>query len=135
MTAAAKIMLGEGCFIVTAPDGNETRFKRHDQALDYADMVLREQRRLSRSMGATAAYRIVSNPGSGAAFRVVDPAGRVVASLSTREYALNKVDELARQQRIRVRPCITCGTRFESEGAHNRMCTACRWRAQDMGGL
>ncbi len=41
---------------------------------------------------------------------------------------LNKADaEAAKPQR----PCITCGTPFASEGAHNRMCGTCRCRAKE----
>lgn len=32
----------------------------------------------------------------------------------------------------RMRPCMTCGTTFESQGAHNRMCNFCRRLGEDV---
>ncbi|MEC9434642.1 MAG: hypothetical protein VYD87_17185 [Pseudomonadota bacterium] len=31
-----------------------------------------------------------------------------------------------RPDAVRWRPCLSCGDRFPSEGAHNRMCNPCR---------
>lgn len=45
-------------------------------------------------------------------------------------------DELQRQEDSRKkrgpRPCLCCGTVFQSDGIHNRLCTSCR--ARDDGG-
>ncbi|WP_299165851.1 hypothetical protein [uncultured Tateyamaria sp.] len=35
-------------------------------------------------------------------------------------------DQLQAKARLTVRPCLTCGGDFESEGPHNRMCDECR---------
>ncbi|PWE29994.1 hypothetical protein DDZ14_16265 [Maritimibacter sp. 55A14] len=37
--------------------------------------------------------------------------------------------ESTRRAKSRARDCMTCGTTFMSEGAHNRMCDPCRTRA------
>jgi hypothetical protein len=34
-------------------------------------------------------------------------------------------DRMERRGRAIVRPCITCGADFRSEGPHNRMCGSC----------
>lgn len=129
MSGAARVLLGEGCFIVEAPDGRQMRFRRHDQALDYAADVLREQARLrdvnDRLVGGYRVRKSAMNSN----WEVVDRAGRVVGSVTTKELALNKVDALVRQARLRRRPCLTCGTVFQSEGAHNRLCLSCRGRS------
>lgn len=31
------------------------------------------------------------------------------------------------------RPCMMCGTKFESEGWHNRLCGSCRKRSAPLG--
>ena len=33
----------------------------------------------------------------------------------------------------RERPCMMCGTKFESEGWHNRLCGSCRKRSAPLG--
>ena len=37
-----------------------------------------------------------------------------------------------RQALKTTRPCLCCGTRFESEGIHNRLCGHCRGVGLDM---
>ncbi len=40
--------------------------------------------------------------------------------------AENKRDALEQKARWKQRKCITCNKKFMSEGAHHRMCDACR---------
>jgi hypothetical protein len=132
MSAAARVRMGEGCFVVSDPEGRETRFTSHDQALDYADLVLREQLRRDRRQRASQGdYRMrKTRRRGGQVFEVVDRSGHVLASLSSEYLCLNKIDSLVRADRLRVRPCLSCKAPFESEGPHNRMCPACNQRAQ-----
>lgn len=37
-------------------------------------------------------------------------------------------DRLERKARSKDRACLCCGTRFMSEGPHNRLCARCRGR-------
>jgi hypothetical protein len=70
------------------------------------------------------------------ALRIVDLCRQVGVEPSETELSLLRADELAviREEAAwaaarpvpRVRPCLTCGTPFESAGAHNRMCDDCR---------
>lgn len=50
-------------------------------------------------------------------------------------WAAKQAAKLPSNRQARQRPCITCGTSFLSEGAHNRMCKACRNAARDDTGL
>lgn len=43
--------------------------------------------------------------------------GRAVSSVYAR---------LAWQQKKKLRPCMSCGKDFSSEGSHNRLCNTCR---------
>ena len=50
----------------------------------------------------------------------------------THEYcALQAAQRLEHAKKLKERACITCGTRFRSEGAHNRMCPRCRTHSAD----
>lgn len=69
-------------------------------------------------------------------YYVVSRSGDVVAGPYTRgDDAQRAIDAFLSRgfdpetENTKVRPCITCRTPFESEGAHNRMCTFCRARA------
>ena len=42
------------------------------------------------------------------------------------------VDGFERNGLPRQRSCIQCGDRFQSQGAHNRMCVVCRGVASDV---
>lgn len=134
MSAAARVMLAEGCFVVAEPNGRSISFRSHERALDYAEMVLRDQRAAQRrSKAPTGDYRLRDvRRGGSLVFEVVNRAGVTVAALSSRDLALRKIDMLERQARSRFRPCITCKRPFESEGIHNRMCADCNQRAQNM---
>ncbi len=63
--------------------------------------------------------------GSGHHWAVLDGA-RVVAAFPTWWKADAHADRLERKARVKRRACLTCGTEFQSEGPHNRMCRACR---------
>ncbi len=40
--------------------------------------------------------------------------------------AISAATAIERRSHIRERACLTCGTTFQSEGPHNRMCNSCR---------
>lgn len=42
-------------------------------------------------------------------------------------------DKAMKRSRERRRACLRCGTPFLSEGPHNRMCKACRKKADPLG--
>jgi len=58
---------------------------------------------------------------------------RASAELSSRLLAENAQERVLKDrraaQRACVRPCMTCGQRFRSEGPHNRLCSGCNARA------
>lgn len=70
--------------------------------------------------------------GSGSHWAVRD-GGRVVASASTWWRADAQADALRRKAMARVRACLTCGSKFASDGPHNRMCAACRKKSLEDG--
>lgn len=51
---------------------------------------------------------------------------RIVAWFRSWELAEERRERLERKARAKLRPCLTCGSHFISEGPHNRMCPACR---------
>ena len=62
---------------------------------------------------------------------VIDPKGeRSERSFANRNAALSAkgyaAAQAARLSKCRERACLTCGTKFMSEGPHNRMCGPCR---------
>lgn len=58
---------------------------------------------------------------------VVDPEGNpVTGRYSFKAEAEIRLDKIRRRAAARVRPCLSCNTRFASEGPHNRLCTTCR---------
>jgi tRNA(Ile2) C34 agmatinyltransferase TiaS len=69
--------------------------------------------------------------GSGTSWFVTRNGQMVGSPTGSRLLAQTKADRLAREARVRVRPCLRCGTKFESEGPHNRMCNPCRGRSDD----
>ena len=42
------------------------------------------------------------------------------------DQAMRFMERIEREARIKKRNCMTCGKKFASEGAHNRMCNDCR---------
>jgi len=136
MSAAARITCSGGRYMVTAPDGRTLTFRNHGQALDYAELVLRDEKLRSprrKARNPTWTIRLQPTGSHTASYQVIDQDGRVVASLSTKYLAENKVEDLARQARMRVRKCLCCAAPFASEGAHNRMCPSCRHRSLNEG--
>ncbi|AUC54272.1 hypothetical protein CDO87_14280 [Sagittula sp. P11] len=57
--------------------------------------------------------------------------GKVVSRHGSIAAAAAVLREAVKQETRKQRPCITCGTLFWSEGAHNRMCDPCRTRSQE----
>lgn len=70
-------------------------------------------------------FRLRGSGGRWCVIRAGDGA-RVTPWLSHPEIARNALERLARQARMRVRPCLRCGQGFASEGPHNRLCRFCR---------
>ncbi|WP_370269200.1 hypothetical protein [Nioella sp.] len=77
-----------------------------------------------------ARFRVEYVPGKGHA--VFDPDGRMThdpGSLADARCACQTLQAAWNAKRkIGERPCLCCGTPFESEGIHNRLCTRCRTR-------
>lgn len=46
-------------------------------------------------------------------------------------WAAKQVAKLPRNRQAGLRACLTCGKEFRSDGAHHRMCNACRVSARD----
>lgn len=63
--------------------------------------------------------------GSGQHWAVLD-GGKAVATFPVWWKADACAERLERMARVRCRSCLTCGSKFVSEGPHNRMCPACR---------
>lgn len=60
-------------------------------------------------------------------YMVFDAAGAAVSQeYWTKADAEAAKDRLNRAAQMKNRPCICCRKNFLSEGAHNRMCSACR---------
>jgi len=61
---------------------------------------------------------------------VIDPDGQRVGQPTSLEGAEARAERLQAADDARakrgLRPCLCCGTPFESEGIHNRMCDPCR---------
>jgi hypothetical protein len=79
-------------------------------------------------------YRVYLMSGRG--FVVLDPKGdRVTEPVSSRDRAVEKCAQLQmehdRPAKRGPRACLCCGTKFASEGVHNRMCGKCRGREVD----
>lgn len=57
-------------------------------------------------------------------------AGEIVHGPSHRkDKAFDAKKRLEREAGMRSRTCLTCSTRFDSEGPHHRMCQSCRRRS------
>ena len=66
-------------------------------------------------------------------YAVFDQGGcRIGDTFRFRGDAIRKRDELQREADLKAkrgpRACLCCGTTFESEGIHNRLCPICRRR-------
>lgn len=51
---------------------------------------------------------------------------RVTRQYSCAYTATGAATRLEKQARQTLRPCLKCGTKFRSTGAHHRMCNLCR---------
>ena len=86
------------------------------------------------SKPALAKFRTDYLPGRG--YAVFSPEHRKVAGPFASEPEAQaacadlqlKADQAKRRK---VRPCLSCGHEFQSEGIHNRMCNSCRNRASN----
>lgn len=77
--------------------------------------------------------RIVPRRG-GAHWQVMDGDKSASIVYDRLESAMARLERLQRKARIRIIPCLRCRARFPSEGAHNRMCAACRNYAASVNG-
>lgn len=79
-------------------------------------------------------FRVEYRAGAGCV--VVDPDNRSVwgpCGRTEAERACARLQDAAdRAAKRGPRPCLRCGTRFDSEGIHNRMCPRCRAVAGQM---
>lgn len=71
-------------------------------------------------------------------FQIVGlPAGMQAPELGSRiegeRWLAANLDKLKALQKRKARPCLCCGTVFDSEGIHNRLCGICRKRPDTMG--
>ncbi|MDO9527120.1 MAG: hypothetical protein Q7J57_16535 [Gemmobacter sp.] len=48
------------------------------------------------------------------------------------QWLRDHLQKLPATRQPRDRACLCCGTDFRSDGAHNRMCSSCRLRGQDI---
>lgn len=80
-----------------------------------------------------AKFRVEFLPGRG--HYVVDPSGERVSVFESlgRAHDIRHAKQMAYDaaKKRKVRPCLCCGRDFQSEGAHNRMCTPCRGMASN----
>lgn len=84
-----------------------------------------------------ARYRIEYLTGKG--YQVLDPNGRIaIDPTPVREVAQAACAHLQaaadRKAKRGPRPCMCCGTVFESAGIHNRMCGRCRDKGDALSG-
>lgn len=70
--------------------------------------------------------------GTGSAIYVLRNGKTVAGPFHGLEMAWLRRDVLERQELHRVRPCLRCGSKFESAGAHNRMRPRCRKSAGEI---
>lgn len=80
------------------------------------------------------ADRLEIRIGGGGHYRIYDAGRPITGKYSQFALAearlLNIRQQRERDRKSKVRPCLTCGQTFKSEGAHNRMCDGCRSRAR-----
>ena len=74
----------------------------------------------------------------GIGWQVVGPDGAVLpevyaSPVSAGKAAGQRNRMLKRSAGKQQRPCLCCGDKFLSEGAHNRLCDPCRRKAEDGG--
>ena len=91
---------------------------------------------LSRPGAGRFTVQLVNNDRS--RFAVFDPDDRQVSDVFPSRGAANvERDRLQRakdaQSKRGKRACLCCGTSFDSEGIHHRMCNGCRLRGDALG--
>ena len=62
----------------------------------------------------------------GMGYAVFDGRKRLSGVHKTRESALTRMENMARESEGRVRPCLRCGDKMVSTHAGHRMCGKCR---------
>lgn len=68
----------------------------------------------------------------GAGWSVHKDGEKVTGPVSSKWRADEQREKLERDARKKTRKCLTCGGKFLSEGAHNRMCNPCRQRSHEI---
>ena len=91
-----------------------------------------------RHIGQRPVYQVEYRPHPVRGYFVVDPEGRVASgAYGNRDLAAARAYSLQRQAdaaaRRGPRACLCCGSVFESEGIHNRMCGPCRGLGDPLG--
>lgn len=71
---------------------------------------------------SASAYRVEGSGSQWAIFR----GDQLVRLTAHHDRALDQIETLLRRDRATQRPCLNCGTKFTSEGPHNRLCKSCR---------
>jgi hypothetical protein len=81
-------------------------------------------------------WRVRRSERMGGCYDVVAPDGAIWGTYPSAAQASaicgTRMATEARKARLVTRPCLCCGASFESEGAHNRMCTLCRRKGSDL---
>ena len=89
----------------------------------------------ARHIGSKHGYQVAYL--NGGKFEVRDPNDRPVGAPTSHAEAREEASRLQKEADVRAkrgpRPCLCCGTTFQSEGIHNRMCNACRGLGDPLG--
>jgi hypothetical protein len=64
--------------------------------------------------------------GSGRAFSIVKNGQPTRRSFTRHDNAASALTREQSRARLTPRSCLSCATTFQSQGAHNRLCDACR---------
>ena len=59
------------------------------------------------------------------AYAIFDGARKVSGAKTHLASVERQLDDMKARAAMRIRPCLCCGTSFESEGIHNRLCASC----------
>lgn len=73
--------------------------------------------------------------GTGNSFSIMRDGEEYLGPFGSRERAFSAMEVARKKDQRKKRACLSCGTTFESEGNHNRLCSKCRNRATHYMGL